>query len=235
MSSLPVKRLRNDRASRGGSALVVWVVALSVVAPVVAQTVEPNGTPLTIEGTPRPVATPLTQAEDSGGVGSRLVAQQSAAQATIAAYATRAAAQENEIAALRAALSQAQVTATALVGVAANTVLDPDRQSVIIQTDLEGMLRDDEQAVGDARTALIGELARFPFGCRAGFTLIGGNAPSIEQGIALAERVDGILRAFWPTIFTASTGAEHFALPDQEPLGQVTIDIFFYSGCEPVG
>jgi hypothetical protein len=239
MSSLPVKRLRNDRAPRRGIALVAWMVALSVVAPVVAQPVEPNGTPRPAGDTPRPLATPLAQAEDTGGVGSRLVAQQSAAQATIAAYATRVTVQATRIAALQAAIeaqrANAQVTATALAVVAANSVLDPERQSMSPLTDLGGMLNGDARAREDARAALSGLLARYPPGCRAGFMLISGHAPTIPEGIALAQSVDAVLREVWPDIFPEATGAEFFALPNEEPFGQVDIDIFFYSGCEPVG
>jgi hypothetical protein len=65
--------------------------------------------------------------------------------------------------------------------------------------------------------------------------LISGKAPTIEQGVELADRVDGLLRQFWPDIFTESTGVELFALPGAEPSGEVGVDIFFYSGCEPIG
>jgi hypothetical protein len=214
---------------------VAWVVAFSVVAPVVAQQVDPSGTPLPVVGTPHPVATPLARTQQEGGVGSRLMEQQSAAQATIAAYATREAVQTERIATLQAALANAQVTATALVVVAANTVLDPERQSMSLLTDLAGMVNGDPQARDDARAALSGLLGRFPPGCRAGFMLISGHAPTIEEGVALAQSVDVLLREFWPDIFPTSTGAEFFALPNEEPYGQVDIDIFFYSGCEPVG
>ena len=65
--------------------------------------------------------------------------------------------------------------------------------------------------------------------------LISGNAPDIGQGIALAERVEALLRESWPDIFTEATGAEQFAQPNVQPFGEVNIDIFFYSGCEPIG
>jgi hypothetical protein len=78
-------------------------------------------------------------------------------------------------------------------------------------------------------------LSRFPLGCRAGFTLISGKAPSIEQGVDVAQAVDDLLRQFWPDIFSQNTGTEVFALPNEQPFGEVTIDIFFYSGCTPIG
>jgi hypothetical protein len=222
------------------------VLALSLVLSGVAQPIEVVLTPL-VPGatppaaTPQSAATPLEgHADDSGGVGSRLLGQQTAAQATIAAYATREtayavrdAAQATRIATLEAAVAEAQVTATALVLVAANTVLDPTRQSLVLQTDLEGMLGGQADAVAAAQSELAELLARYPPGCRAGFMLISGNAPSIEEGVALAQRVELLLREEAPAIVTEATAAEHFALPNQPPFGQVGIDIFFYAGCQP--
>jgi hypothetical protein len=97
------------------------------------------------------------------------------------------------------------------------------------------MLANDEDALADARSKLSTQLSRYPVGCRAGFTLISGKAPEIEQGVDLAERVDELLREFWPDIFTETTGVEHFALPNTQPFGEASIDIFFYSGCQPIG
>jgi hypothetical protein len=127
------------------------------------------------------------------------------------------------------------VTATALAVVAANSVLDPNRQIITIGTDLEGMLTNDEEALADARDALSTQLSRYPVGCRAGFMLISGKAPQIEQGVDLAERVDELLREVRPEVFTETTGVEHFALPNTQPFGEASIDIFFYSGCQPIG
>jgi hypothetical protein len=234
MAALPLRGSSGGGFVRGLIVTVTLILALGVVAPGVAQQVELALTPLPSPGTPL-AATPIgSPVQAANGVGARLVGQQAAAQATIAAFAAREAAQATRIAALEAALAQVQVTATALVQVAANTVLDPTRQSVTIQTDLGGMLNGNAQAVADARTALISELSRFPFGCRAGFMLIGGNAPTVEEGIALAESIETLLRQFWPDIFSAATAAERFALPNEQPFGQVNIDIFFYTGCQPI-
>ncbi len=128
-----------------------------------------------------------------------------------------------------------QVTATALVQVAADTVLDPTRQSLTLQTNLAGMLSGDADTLAEARRDLAGLLARYPPGCRAGFMLISGNAPSVEQGVALARRVESLLREVAPALFPEATAAELFALPNQPPMGQVGIDIFFYAGCQPTG
>jgi hypothetical protein len=118
--------------------------------------------------------------------------------------------------------------------VAANSVLDPSRQSITIQTDLNGILGGDEEALEKARADLSTQLSRYPIGCRAGFLLISGNAPDIGQGIELAERTEALLRESWPDMFTEATGAEQFAQPNVQPFGEVNIDIFFYSGCEPI-
>ena len=127
------------------------------------------------------------------------------------------------------------MTATALAVVAANSVLDPNRQTITIQTDLEGMLANDEEALADARDELNTQLSRYPVGCRAGFALISGKAPQIEEGVELARRVEGLLREVRPEVFTEATGVELFALPNTQPFGETSIDIFFYSGCQPIG
>jgi hypothetical protein len=115
-------------------------------------------------------------------------------------------------------------------------VLDPTRQSLTVQTDLGGMLAGDADALEAAREALQTPLSRYPLGtCRAGFVLISGKAGSIEDGVQLARRVDALLREYWPDIFTEATGAELFALPNEQPFGEATVDIFFYSGCQPIG
>jgi hypothetical protein len=218
------------------------LVTLSLVVPGLAQPVDLVLTPLPpvatpgAAATPRGAATPVGQpASAPGGVSSRLRGQQSAAPATIAAYATQEAAQATRIAVLEAALAEVQVTTTALVVVAANTVLDPTRHSLTLQTNLAGMLSGETDTVAEARMDLARLLARYPPGCRAGFLLISGSAPSIAEGVALAQRVEALLRGGWPAIFTEATGAELFALPNQPPFGQVSIDIFFYAGCQPTG
>jgi hypothetical protein len=146
-----------------------------------------------------------------------------------------AAARATELAALQSQQVNAQVTATALAVVAANSVLDPNRQTITIGTDLEGMLANDDEAVADARDALSTALSRYPVGCRAGFALISGKAAEIEQGVELARRVEALLREVRPEVFTEATGVELFALPNTQPFGEASIDIFFYSGCQPIG
>jgi hypothetical protein len=224
---------------RWSIAALTALLTLSLVLASGAQPVEVVLTPLVPGGvppaaTPPLAATPLArEADDSGGVSSRLLGQQAATQATIAAYATREADQATRIAGLEAALAAVQVTATALVQVAANTVLDPTRQSLTLQTDLAGMLSGDVEAIAQARSALTGLLARYPPDCRAGFILISGNAPSVEEGVDLARRVESLLREVAPAVVTEETAAELFALPNQPPFGQVGVDIFFYAGCRP--
>jgi hypothetical protein len=127
------------------------------------------------------------------------------------------------------------VTATALAVVAANSVLDPNRETITIQTDLEGLLANDEDALADARNLLNTALSRYPVGCRAGFALISGKAPEIDQGVELARHVEDLLHDVRPEVFTDDTGTELFALPNTQPFGEASIDIFFYSGCQPVG
>ncbi|HLL49713.1 MAG TPA: hypothetical protein VK356_03505 [Thermomicrobiales bacterium] len=239
--------LPQAKVMRWGIGATLVVLTLSLVVPAASQPVEVVLTPLVPGGTPPPDATPSVdatpverQVADPGGVSSRLLGQQAAAQATIASYArreatfiAREATQATRIVELEAALGAVQVTATALVQVAASTVLDPTRQSLILQTDLDGMINGDADTMAEARADLSRLLARYPPNCRAGFMLISGNAPSIDEGVELAQRVEALLREVSPTIFPEATAAELFALPEQPPFGQVGIDIFFYAGCRP--
>jgi len=150
-----------------------------------------------------------------------------AVEATIAAQATT-------IAQLQAQQTDAQVTATALAVVAANSVLDPNQQNITIQTDLNEMLDGDGDALQQVRQTLNTTLSRYPPGCRAGFALISGNAPDIDDGIRVAQQMEDLLREVRPDIFTEDTGFENFAQPGVEPYGEVTISTFYYSGCEPI-
>jgi hypothetical protein len=169
-------------------------------------------------------------------------AAQAAMAAEIAAIATENAASganalattQAELAALQAQQANAQVTATALAVVAANSVLDPERQAITIQTDLDGMLGGDQEALDATRQTLDTQLSIYPLGCRAGFVLVSGNAPTIEQGIELARQAETLLREARSDVFTDTTGFEHFALPGVQPSGEVAITIFFYSGCTPI-
>ena len=147
-----------------------------------------------------------------------------------------AAARATEIAAVQAQQVNAQVTATALAVVAANSVLDPTRQSLTVQTDLGGMLAGDEEALAAAREALQTPLSRYPLGqCRAGFVLISGKAGSIEDGVQLARRGGrAAARSTGRTSSPRRPASELFALPNEEPFGEATVDIFFYSGCQPI-
>src|SRR5215213_305261 len=171
----------STRWLRWGGLVATLVVALGLGLSGAAQPIEVVLTPLVPGATP-PAATPQSAAtpleghtDGASGIGSRLLGQQAAAEATIAAYATREAAyavreatQAARIATLEAAVAEAQVTATALVLVAAKTVLDPTRQSLTLQTDLEGMLGGEADAVAAAQSDLAALLARYPPGCRAG-------------------------------------------------------------------
>ncbi|MFT4040317.1 MAG: hypothetical protein QM692_19210 [Thermomicrobiales bacterium] len=152
---------------------------------------------------------------------------QTAAEATVVAQATL-------IAQLQTQQADAQVTATAQAVVAANSVLSPQSQNVTVRTDLSRMLAGNDDALQDARQSLSTVLSRYPTGCRAGFALISGSAPDIDQGIQLAQRIESLLGEVRPDIFTADTGYEQFAQPGVTPFGLASVTVFFYSGCVPI-
>src|SRR5688572_24023395 len=150
-------------------------------------------------------AAQATEAANVAGIATENAASGANALATAQA---EAAARATELAALQSQQVNAQVTATALAVVAANSVLDPNRQTITIGTDLEGMLANDDEVLADAREVLSTQLSRYPVGCRAGFALISGKAPEIEEGVELARRVEALLREVRPEVFTEATGVE---------------------------
>lgn len=68
--------------------------------------------------------------------------------------------------------------------------------------------------------------------CRVGFALISGNGRDIADGIAVADTVEQLLRRELPELFGDAV-VELFAFPGEEPLGQVSLQLFFYQGCNP--
>ena len=120
-------RLRDEEEHHGiadaslpQTGLMRWGVVAGTVLLALRLGVPPVAHPVTLVLTPQPsmatphsAATPIARpTEEQGGIGSRLLGQQSAAQATIAAYATREAVQATRTAALEAALAEVQVMAT---------------------------------------------------------------------------------------------------------------------------
>jgi hypothetical protein len=115
------------------------------------------------------------------------------------------------------------------------TALDPNFREETIQTDLNGMLSGNPQAHEAALGELREVLAKYQTGnCRVGFVLIAGTAPDIGTGIGLAEVVEGLLLREFPELFS-SAGTERFALPGEQPFGQVGLKLFFFEGCQPAG
>ena len=168
-------------------------------------------------------------------------AMQAAGQLTSADLAT-AEAEGTSVAATIEALNamnlNLQAEATALAQVALSGSLNPSAVTETIQVDLQGMLNGDEDAMNDARTKLQSVMAKYPAPeCRAGFVLISGAAPTLGDGVNLAQRIEEILWAEYPTVFEdEKTGRQRFWTPSEggPPDGTVEIDIFFYNGCSPV-
>ncbi|HWV36004.1 MAG TPA: hypothetical protein VNZ55_10230 [Thermomicrobiales bacterium] len=122
--------------------------------------------------------------------------------------------------------------------------LNPNAVTETIQVDLNGVIRGDTSALDDARDALDAALAPYMSGqaCRIGFVNISSRAPDIGQGIQLSDRMAELIETDFPQLLpeppegeTPRLASESIALPNTTPSGEVELQLFLSSGCEPAG
>jgi hypothetical protein len=122
--------------------------------------------------------------------------------------------------------------------------LNPNAITVTIQTDLNGVVSGDEDALNDAREELGSVLNPFieAESCRLGFVLISSRAPDINGGIQLSDRIAVMIEEDYPDILPDSADggnptlvSESIALPGTAPTGEVQLLLFMSSGCQVEG
>jgi len=69
--------------------------------------------------------------------------------------------------------------------------------------------------------------------CQIGFVLITTKSPDIESGIQMGDIVADHVTAVVPDLLPnpGSLTSESVALPNMEPVGEVTLQIFWNTGC----
>jgi hypothetical protein len=94
------------------------------------------------QGTIGPLSTAQSEVEVQAGIIAAQATRNAGLDRDLTTAQAAAAARATEVAALQAKQANAQVTATALAVVAANSVLDPNRQAITIQTDLPRIIHE---------------------------------------------------------------------------------------------
>lgn len=172
-------------------------------------------------------------------------------QATIAAS-------QNQLATSQAQSSSAQATAEAAGAQVTNAnatsvaldqqlqlnSLNPASIQETIQVDLNGVLDGDDGAIDDAREELTTALAPYVQGqnCRIGFVNISSRSADLGPGVQLSGAIAGIIQEDFPELLPEPTdgsepqlASEAIALPGTSPEGEVTLQLFLSTGCQPSG
>lgn len=122
--------------------------------------------------------------------------------------------------------------------------LNPNALSETIQVDLNGVIGGNGQALDDARDEIESALAPYlqSESCRIGFVNISSRAPDIGQGIQLSDAIAQIIEDDFPQLLPEPAegsqpqlASESIALPNTTPSGEVELQLFLSSGCEPAG
>jgi len=144
------------------------------------------------------------------------------------------------------ALQQQQVSSQATAGalqqqVAASS-LNPASVNETIQVDLSGVLANNASAISDAKGELDRVFAKYVNGqtCQVGFALISSRAQELGQGVQLSDAIAGLIQSELPQILpkqsSGSPGqliSESIAFPGTTPVGEVQLQLFFNTGCQP--
>lgn len=173
------------------------------------------------------------------------------AQGTIAALQGELATSEAQSASARQSAEDAEATSAAVQSQLSQAQqqiqlnsLNPNSVSETVQLDLSGILSGSSSATDEARDALDAVLAPYLQGqaCRIGFVNISSRAPDIGQGIELSNRVAELIEADFPQLLPEPPegeqprlASESIALPNTTPTGEVELQLFLSSGCEPGG
>ena len=122
--------------------------------------------------------------------------------------------------------------------------LNPNAVTETIQVDLNGVINGDQAALDKARDELDDVFGSYLQGqsCRVGFVNISSRAPDIGQGIQLSDAIADLIESDFPQLLPAAAddgtpqlASESIALPNTSPSGEVELQLFLSSGCEPAG
>jgi hypothetical protein len=171
-------------------------------------------------------------------------AQASSAQATSDAVAEELANAEATSQAAGQQVADAQATASALDQQVQLNSLNPVSITEIIQVDLGGVLGGNEDSLDNARNALDSALGPYADGnnCRIGFVNISSRSNSIGEGVQLSDAIAILIEEEHPELLpdpadgeSAQLASESIAFPNTSPVGEVQLQLFLSTGCQPAG
>ena len=135
-----------------------------------------------------------------------------------------------------------QGTAGALQQQVAASSLNPSSVEETIQVDLSEVLANNASAISDAKGELARVFAKYVNGesCQIGFVLISSRAQELGQGVQLSDAIARLIQSGFPQLIPRqATGGpgqligESIALPGTTPVGEVQLQLFFNTGCQP--
>jgi len=168
--------------------------------------------------------------------------QVSSAQATSEAIVDELAVAQATSEAAAQEIADAQATAAALDQQVQLNSLNPESVTEIIQVDLGGVVSGDGGSLNDALEELDTALGPYVDGvnCRIGFVNISSRAGDVGDGVALSNVIAELIQEeFSELLPEPADGAElelasnSIAFPNTEPVGEVQLQLFLSTGCQP--
>jgi hypothetical protein len=141
-------------------------------------------------------------------------------------------------------IADAEASAAALEQQVQLNSLDSNSVDATIQVSLNGVIGGDGEAIDDAIDELNTAFEPYLNGqnCRIGFVLISSRSNELGQGVELSNAIAGLIEQEFTGLLPepADGGApelasESIALPGTEPVGEVQLQLFLSSGCQPAG
>lgn len=169
-------------------------------------------------------------------------AQSSSAQATIDAANANLANANATAEAAGAQVTNANATSVALDQQLLQNSLNPESVVQTVQVDINGVIANDPDAVAEARAQLHQVLDPYVNGqnCRIGFVNISSRSSELGQGVQLSTAMAPIIEAEFPQLLPEPAdgsaprlASNPIAYPGTEPVGEVELQLFLSSGCQP--
>ena len=236
----------SERATADAQATQDAVVAQATIEALATQQAEANANSGDLQNqlaTTEALATQNASAnQDTQGTITSLqdqIAQNQSTLATSEALSTQAAA---TVSAVQQQRADADATSEALAAQVAAQSLNPNSVQETIQVDLNGVVSGNAQAVSDARTQLEQVFQKYTNGqtCQIGFVLISSGASDIGSGVSLSDAIAKLIADDFPELLPVGADgnrgtlvSESVALIGSTPSGEVQLQLFFNSGCQP--
>lgn len=182
------------------------------------------------------------QATENASSGANAQATAEAAQATIDSANANLANANATAEAAGAQITNANATSVALDQQLLQNSLNPESVVQTVQVDINGVIANDPDAVAEARAQLHQVLDPYVNGqnCRIGFVNISSRSSELGQGVQLSTAMAPIIEAEFPQLLPEPAdgsarrlASNPIAYPGTEPVGEVELQLFLSSGCQP--